>query len=200
LALASAPPSEELAHAAAARRDEAPVVLPVPEPSSLVVEHARLFIGPGRVPAPPYGSMYHEGGVLMGESTADVLRQYREAGFAFAPGRGELPDHVMAELAFLSLLAEEEARAWDAGDDAAALRWLQRRGAFLWDHLAAWGPELSRRILDATDEPFYRAAAVSLRELVAVDLERVTDLVAPGEEPDPRDEADATSGRTSQTH
>jgi TorA maturation chaperone TorD len=180
LALAFAPPSGELA-AALSRRDPA-LALPAVDPAALVLEHTRLFVGPGRAAAPPYGSLYHEGRGLMGESTLDVLRRYREAGLTFTPERGELPDHVVSELSFLSVLAEEEARAWEAGDEAGARGWLVRRGAFLWDHLGAWAPELSQRMLGATDEPFYRTLAVSLRELVAVDLEYVTSLVAPPEE------------------
>lgn len=180
LALAFAPPTEELSRAVA--RGGGPIALPEADPAALALEHTRVFVGPGRAAAPPWGSVYHDGGVLMGESTMDVLRHYRQAGFTFAPERGELPDHVIAELGFLSVLAEEEARAWEAGDEPAAWVWLGRRGAFLCDHLAAWGPELSQRILSVTIEPFYRALAVSLRELVAVDLECLTNLVAAREE------------------
>jgi len=177
MALAFAPPSDELARALG--RHDGGLALPEVDPAALALEHTRLFVGPGKAVAPPYGSVYHDGGVLMGESTMDVLRRYSEAGLTFTPDRGELPDHVVAELSFLAVLAEEEGVAWSAGDEAAARAWLDRRGAFLWDHLAAWAPELSQRMLAATDEPFYRALAVSLRELVAVDLEYVTNLVAP---------------------
>lgn len=145
--------------------------------AALALEHTRLFVGPGRVPAPPYGSVYHEGHVLMGESTLDAMRQYREAGFSLAPDAGVLADHVVAELSFLALLAEEEAQAWTAGDEAGAWVWLGRRGAFLCDHLGAWAPLLSQRVLSATEEPFYRTLAVSLRELVAVDLDDVATAV-----------------------
>jgi TorA maturation chaperone TorD len=138
---------------------------------ALEIEHTRLFVGPGRVPASPYGSVYLDGGALMGESTADALRHYGEAGFALAPDAGMLPDHLVVELSFLSVLAEEAARALRAGDWPAARLWLGRRGAFLCDHLGAWAPPLAEAVLAATNEPLYRAAAVSLRELVAADLE-----------------------------
>lgn len=169
LAHALGPPSSALAEAVA--RTNGPFALPPADPAELELEHTRLFVGPGRVPAPAHGSVYLDGGVLMGESTVDALRQYREAGFVLAPDAGALPDHVVVELSFLAVLAEEAARAWRAGDAAAARLWLGRRGAFLCDHLGAWAPALSEAILGATSEPFYRAVAVSLRELVATDLE-----------------------------
>ncbi len=180
-ALAFAPPGEELRRAV--RGYAGPLALPEPGPEDLVVEHTRLFVGPGRVPAPPYGSVYHDGHVLMGESTIDVLRHYREAGFAFAQDAGLLPDHVVAELSFLSVLAEEEARAWSEEGDGAARIWAGRRGAFLCDHLGAWAPELSRRMLAATPAPFYRVLAVNIRQLVATDLEDLVRAVGTMESP-----------------
>lgn len=177
LALALAPPSAELERAVA--QTAGPFALPRIDPGELLIEHTRLFVGPGRAPAPLYGSVYLDGGVLMGESTADVLRQYREAGFALAPDAGSLPDHATVELSFLSLLAEEAARAWESGDAPTARLWLGRRGAFLCDHLGAWATALSQRIISSTSEPFYRAVAVNLREVVAADLEAL--LVAVGE-------------------
>jgi TorA maturation chaperone TorD len=175
LAAAFDRPSEALAEVTAAW--SGPGAGPGRDWAALALEHTRLFVGPGRVPAPPYGSVYHEGHVLMGESTLDAMRQYREAGFSFAPDAGMLADHVVAELSFLAVLADEEAQAWTAGDEAGAWVWLGRRGAFLCDHLGAWAPLLCQRILSATDEPFYRAVAVSLRELVAVDLDHLATAV-----------------------
>lgn len=175
-ALAFSAPDDALREAMAKHRGA--WSLPAADPAALVLEHARLFVGPGSVPAPPYGSVYHDGHVLMGESTMDALRHYREAGFALAPDAGVLPDHVVAELSFLSVLAEEEARAWGDGDAGAARTWMGRRGAFLCDHLAAWAPELCSRMLKATTEPFYVALATRLRDLVAADLEELRAAVA----------------------
>lgn len=175
-ALAFSAPDDALPEAVAENRGR--WSLPAVAPGALVLEHTRLFVGPGPVPAPPYGSVYHDGPVLMGESTMDVLRHHREAGFALAPDAGVLPDHVVAELSFLSVLAEEEARAWAEGDAGAARTWIGKRGAFLCDHLAAWAPELCSRMLRATTEPFYVALGTRLRDLVVADLEELRAAVA----------------------
>jgi len=172
LALAFDEPSRGLADEVAA--PGAPFSLPAVDEAALVHEYHRLFVGPDRLPAPPYESVYRDGGVVMGESTSEVARRYREAGYALDPSVRGPPDHVETELAFMELLAGEEAAAWEQGDPIQAGRWQARQREFLAGHLACWAPELSGRILGATEAPFYRGLAVALREFVAVELERLT--------------------------
>jgi len=174
LALGFSPPSEELAEAVV--KGEAPFSFLSLNPKELVPEYHRLFVGPGELPAPPYESVYREGWTVFGESTLEVKRRYEEAGYALEPSFTELPDHVAAELAFMALLTEEEARAWEAQDASAAFSWLVRERAFLGDHLTRWLPGFCDRLLASTEVPFYRGLAVSLREFVALDAEQVRAL------------------------
>jgi TorA maturation chaperone TorD len=148
-----------------------------PSATELTAEYHRLFVGPGALPAPPYESVYREGWRVMGETTLDVRRRYEEAGYVFTPSVNEPPDHLAAELAFMALLAEEEAEAWEAEDASAALSWLERERGFLDDHLSRWLPAFCDRLLTSTDAPFYRGLAGALREFVALDAERVTALI-----------------------
>lgn len=173
LALCVNPPSAELAEAVP--RAGLPLSLPF-DPRALIAEYHRLFVGPGALPVPPYESVYREGWRVFGETTLKVKRQYEEAGYALDPSFTELPDHMAVELAFMALLAEEEARAWEAQDASAAFSWLDRERAFLGDHLTRWLPGFCDRLLASTEVPFYRGLAVSLREFVALDDERVRAL------------------------
>lgn len=174
LALALSPPSAELAEAVS--KANAPFALPTLSPVELIPEYHRLFVGPGSLPAPPYESVYREGWRVMGETTLEARRQYDAAGYALDPSFSELPDHVVAELAFMALLAGEEAEAWEAEDAAAALTWLERERAFLDDHLTRWLPAFCDRLLAVTDVPFYRGLADTIREFITLDLERVAAL------------------------
>lgn len=73
----------------------------------LKIEHARLFIGPFKLPAPPYGSIYLDhNDHLMTNSTLDVLNRYEKEGMTVAIK--EVPDHLTIELEFLYLLAYKE--------------------------------------------------------------------------------------------
>lgn len=174
LALGLSLPSAELAEAVA--RTDAPLFFPLLDAKGLIPEHHRLFIGPGQLPAPPYESVYREGRRVMGETTLEVGRQYEEAGYTLHPSFKELPDHVVAELAFMALLVEEEAGAWEVEDASAALARLQRQGRFLRDHLLRWLPAFCERLLASTENPFYRRLVATLGEFVVLDAERVTAL------------------------
>ena len=76
---------------------------------ALRVEHARLFVGPHKLPAPPYGSVYLEKGrMVMGRSTVDVVAFYRSEGIHVDDEAAELPDHIAVELEFVHHLIARE--------------------------------------------------------------------------------------------
>lgn len=135
---------------------------------SLSVEYARLFVGPRQVVAPPYGSVYlEEGRRVMGDSSLDALRMYREAGLRLHPDFKELPDHIAAELEFLSYLTATALAAEAAGRDEDATRLRDAREDFLDRHLRQWASPFSARITEGTDHPFYRELADCLAAFVA---------------------------------
>ncbi len=73
----------------------------------LQVEYTRLFInGAPHVIAPPYASVYMDQS-LQGTFAGDTLAFYRKKGFGMNAD-ADLPDHLLHELEFLSLLAEEK--------------------------------------------------------------------------------------------
>lgn len=174
LALALNPPSGEMAAAIAGAG--ALLSLPPFDPEALGPVYHRLFVGPGPLPAPPYESVYREGWRVMGETTREAERQYAAAGYTLDPSLAELPDHAAAELAFMAVLCEEEATAWEAEDVSAALAWLEREKAFLRDHLVQWIPAFCDGLVTSTEAPFYRQVAVALKEFVGLDAERVKAL------------------------
>ncbi|MBM2814760.1 MAG: cytoplasmic chaperone TorD family protein [Ignavibacteria bacterium] len=71
---------------------------------NLMVEYARLFVGPFKVIAPPYGSYYLEDCKLMGDSTIQVMNIYDHADLSINNTFKDLPDHIIAELEFLYFL------------------------------------------------------------------------------------------------
>lgn len=145
--------------------------------TSLKAEYHRLFVGPYRLPAPPYASVYLESEpTIMGTSTLEVLRMYEEARFLLSPSFKDLPDHVAVELEFMALLCEEERRAWRRGGLCEAAKLLAKEETFLREHLVRWIPHFSSRILSSTDSPFYRALASLLRDYVLLDLDCVRGL------------------------
>ncbi|MEZ0343185.1 MAG: molecular chaperone TorD family protein [Caldimicrobium sp.] len=65
-------------------------------------EYTKLFISSfPTLPCPPYESYYREG-LLLGETSQEVLEYYQRAGYQFTR-EGESPDHIAVELEFLAL-------------------------------------------------------------------------------------------------
>jgi TorA maturation chaperone TorD len=115
----------------------------VPAIESLQVEHTRLFLNAvPHVIAPPYGSPYlSDDAMLYGPSAVRTKQFYREMGFDL-PGEADIPDHLVLELEFLALLAEE-----GRGEEEAL---------FLRDHFRPWFPHFRARVMAAASHPFYR--------------------------------------------
>ena len=136
----------------------------------LAVEHTRLFPGAVRAEAYPYESMYLDG-KIMGESTQDVLRQYRQAGLQVAEGYKELPDHITAELEFMYYLRRKESIAIERDNREEADRFHLLAQSFLKEHLARWVPHFAERILESTPTPFYRGLARITRDFIAQEIQ-----------------------------
>ena len=106
----------------------------------LQVEYTRLFInGMPHVIAPPYGSVYMDKS-LQGKFAGDTLAFYREKGFGMAEN-ADLPDHLIHELEFLSLLAEE-------GDFAG-------EEEFLTKLFRPWYNKFHPKVTEEAHHPFY---------------------------------------------
>lgn len=127
---------------------------------TLLVDYARLFLGPPQPLAKPYASVWLEpDGRTMGPSTAAILALYAEGGFAVSDEFRELPDHVAAELEFLYLLTFTALRARVDHDDALRVRVEALRGRVLDAHLGAWLPRFCAAVVENAETRFYRALA-----------------------------------------
>lgn len=136
----------------------------------LQVEHARLFIGPFNLVAPPYGSIYLDDAKnVMGESTARVATFYQSCGLKLADDFHELPDHIAVELEFMSYLAHKQSEATTAGDrdGASRLTGLQRQFQSLF--LIPWLEPFTSAIIEDGESPFYRAIARCTASFVNAD-------------------------------
>jgi TorA maturation chaperone TorD len=126
----------------------------------LLVEYTRLFLGPFGVIAPPYGSVYLDGEHrVMGDSTMEVIRRYRNEGLSGSSDARELPDHVSVELEFMSYLVFKEIKALEICDLGAAAEAVEKQKSFSGDFLRRWIPPFCERIKENTESGFYAALA-----------------------------------------
>lgn len=126
----------------------------------LSVEHAKLFVGPCELKAPPYGSVYlDKERRVMGDSTMEVIRAYQKQGLSIDDEFKELPDHISAELEFMYYLIHKEVEALRNTDTKRALKWIEQQEAFLNTFLRPWVPPFCEKIKEGTDNKFYKALA-----------------------------------------
>jgi TorA maturation chaperone TorD len=142
---------------------------------SLAVEHARLFIGPFHLAAPPYGSIYlDDAKTVMGDSTAKVAAFYHSCGLHLADDFHELPDHFAVELEFMSFLAfkQREAEVFGNVEEVARIVSLQRE--FLERFLLPWLAPFTSAIITDGEAPFYQAIAHCTAAFINADYTALT--------------------------
>ncbi|MBI2216887.1 MAG: molecular chaperone TorD family protein [Candidatus Rokubacteria bacterium] len=133
------------------------------------VDHAALFVGPFRLKAAPYGSIYLErNNLLMGDTTLAASVCYAEAGLELT--LHEPADHIAVELEFMHYLAALSAQAAHRGDDEQTARLTGQGDRFLNDHLGAWAPAFCAAIKRGANTVFYRALADCLEAFVDAEL------------------------------
>ena len=138
-------------------------------------EYTRLFIGPTRLPAPPWESAYlTEERLLFQESTLEVRRAYRKYGLLPRNFPHEADDHISFELEFMARLC----RLAQSEDEAARGQVLADQAAFMHEHLQRWVPAYARDLEASASTSFYQGAASLLRGFLEADgafLDRLMD-------------------------
>lgn len=145
----------------------------------LRVEFSKLFIGPYQLLAPPYGSVYLDNQrQIMGDSTLDVVKRYRNAGLAVDDGFKNPPDHIAAELEFMHALVIKELIALHNGlaDDVAGC--LEEQSDFLTFHIGQWIDAFSGLIIQETNLPYFRYLATATQRFIREDLQRLEETMA----------------------
>ena len=134
-----------------------------------LVDYARLFLGPPRALAAPYGSVWlGDTQPLMQDSTMAVLALYREAGFEVSEGFRDLPDHIAAELEFLYLLLFREAAARHAGDAQAQATAAALRRRLTDEHLGRWVGPFAAALREHAQTAFFRELATLTERFVGI--------------------------------
>ena len=144
----------------------------------LTVEHARLFVGPYSLLAPPYGSIYMEPDRrIMGNSTMDVIKRYQQSGLAMAEDFKDAPDHIAAELEFMHFLIYKEIEATNEGDDRKVYTNLISQQSFLTDHLGAWVSEFVGKVMEHANTTFYQNLARATDTFIKDDYLTISSLL-----------------------
>ncbi|MHC4395879.1 MAG: TorD/DmsD family molecular chaperone [Planctomycetota bacterium] len=124
------------------------------ELASLKIDYTRLFVGPFKLLAPPYGSVYLEDSRIMGESTIDVRNWYEKEGLDVVIK--DAPDHIAMELEFIYYLVAKQTQATNEENFQDIQLYQQKQKSFLYSHLARWLPEFAKNVQENAQTEFYK--------------------------------------------
>ena len=133
----------------------------------LLVEYARLFVGPNEIVAPPYGSVYLDRDRrVMGDSTMAAVDFYKSQGVVMDGDFREVPDHIAVELEFMYYLVFKEIEATEASDMTGAAAVMEAQELFMNKFLRQWTEKFAGKITEGAETGFYRALAGCLYSFI----------------------------------
>lgn len=152
---------------------DAPALLELEDDGCETAFIALFEVGLGGAPCPLHSGHYGKERMITLE---EVVRFYRFFEFTPTPSGDHMPDHISAELDFMAHLAGFQCRELERDGDA--LSPLRAQRDFIERHLAAWLPELLRRVLDASDTPFFREMVTAAHDFVLWDRDLLNTVTA----------------------
>ena len=133
----------------------------------LLVEYTRLFIGPFKLLAPPYSCIYFGVKDLMSDETLWVINFYEKVGLAFDNSLKDSPDHIAIETEFLYYLVYNGIKEFEEGKLDNAFKFWDGHSEFFSSHYKVWVPKFAEKIIDNSNNDFYKSLAASLTNFVS---------------------------------
>lgn len=123
----------------------------------LRADYTRLFVGVGKVLAPPWESVYfNEDRMVFQEQTLKVRNWYRRFGLELENLHKEPDDHIGLEMSFIAYLAELGIKVLDEQDKEKDNLLNDAKRQFLSEHLLQWGPAWCALVNEHAKTDFYR--------------------------------------------
>lgn len=145
----------------------------------LKTEYTYLMIGPNKLPAPPWESVYRTNErLLFQESTLMVRRTYLKYQFLPANYPHEADDHIALELDFMAHLAKLTLDRFEDNGIEEVKELLADQKSFLDEHLLVWIDQFADQIQNSKTHYFYPQMAVLTKQLVRVDADVIEQLVS----------------------
>jgi putative dimethyl sulfoxide reductase chaperone len=137
--------------------------------TALGVDWTRLFRGvtPRYGPPPPYESIYADTGETELRTIQSVIEFYWNSGAQLENTAGNRPDYLGLELSFLCFLAEEEAKAWESGNEELAQSYQEKARSFFEQHPAAWANKFLIEALNYAKTGFYKGYLYLCQETIS---------------------------------
>ncbi|AKN31986.1 dehydrogenase [Clostridium carboxidivorans P7] len=141
-------------------------------------DYTRMFIGPYKLPAPPWESAYlNDERLLFQKETMEVRDMYVKYSFISENYLYEPDDHIGLELDFMSKLIELSIEAYEKSDEEKFLKVIKDEEFFLSNHLLKWCNGFSEDIINNSNTNFYKGIAKVLSGYLEFDCEMVKGII-----------------------
>ena len=138
--------------------------------NELLVEYARLFVGPFKTFAPPYSSIYlGSRDTIFSEQSIWVVQFYRSAGLDFNRDIHDLPDHIAVESEFIYYLIFHEVQQLEKNNPEEARRFHNLQNQFIFQHFNKWVPAFCDTIISETKNDYFLYLAMCLKSFTEND-------------------------------
>lgn len=140
-------------------------------------EYTYLLLGPNKLPAPPWESVYlTEERTIFQESTLKVRQAYLNYQFLPANYPHEADDHLALELDFMSQLAKLAQERLEEGNIEEVKQLLSDQKAFLEDHLLVWIGDFAEQIQSSKTHFLYPQLAALTEQVLKIDTAALDEL------------------------
>jgi TorA maturation chaperone TorD len=141
----------------------------------LQVDYCRLFVGPGKLLAPPWESVHRDiTHLTFQKDTVEVRKWYARYGLQFEKLHKEPDDHIGLELAFIATLAGRAAEALSSGEVDGYQELVKSKDRFIDEHLLQWAPKWAEMALAGARSGFYQGV-IKLAQGVFAEFHSVLD-------------------------
>ncbi|MCJ7568433.1 MAG: molecular chaperone TorD family protein [Anaerolineales bacterium] len=143
---------------------------------ALAVDWTRLFRGvsPNYGPTPPYEGLYAEGNRDQIEVLQSINQIYHEEGATIGEENPNRPDYIGLELGFMCFLAEQEAEAWEEGEEERANAYYEKAMKFVNEHLGLWASKFIDLAIEQARTDFYKGLLRLTKGVIAEEVYRET--------------------------
>lgn len=140
-------------------------------------DYTKMFIGPYKLPAPPWESAYMtEEKLLFQEKTLEVRKKYLKYNFVPKYFLQEADDHVGLELDFMYRISLMALEKYNSKAIEEVVEILNDQAIFLEEHLLKWIPVFTKNIVENAHTSFYLGAAKVLKAYLELDYQALSEL------------------------
>ena len=141
-------------------------------------EYTRLFVGPARLVAPPWESVYTSiDHTLFQLSTLSVRLWYQRYNYEVSTEEKSADDHIALMLHFLSLTTEKSIEHFMSDDSDKTRLILADQKRFIHQHIMSWIEKYTESMQNSSTCLFYPLLVKHLYQFILFDFELLNELI-----------------------